>query len=135
MARAWNPSVIGAPVGKYSHFTEVPAGYRQIHIAGQVGTLPHGGLAGPDVAAQTHQIFSNIKVLLASIGAEPSDLVKLTSFVAGISCLRGYYEARDAVYADWYPEGNFPAHSLAVVLALAKPELSVEIEGIVAIPE
>jgi enamine deaminase RidA (YjgF/YER057c/UK114 family) len=39
------------------------------------------------------------------------------------------------VYADWFPDGKYPAHSLAVVAALAKPELSVEIEGIVAVPE
>ncbi|MFI6687715.1 RidA family protein [Streptomyces sp. NPDC050485] len=135
MTRVWNPTVIGAPVGKYSHLAEVPAGRRQIHISGQVGTLADGRLAGPDAAGQTRQIFANIEQLLRSLGAGPADLVKLTSFVSGVSCLPGYYAARDEVYADWFPDGKYPAHSLAVVAALAKPELSVEIEGIVAVPE
>ncbi|MFG1685418.1 hypothetical protein ACGFNP_35020 [Nonomuraea sp. NPDC049269] len=37
-------------------------------------------------------------------------------------------------FARWYPEGNWPAHSLAVVAALAAPELTVEIEGMAAVP-
>ncbi|MFP3988178.1 RidA family protein [Streptomyces sp. E11-3] len=134
MASTSNPSVIGAPVGKYSHLVEAPADHRTIHISGQVGTLPDGSLAGPDVATQTRQIFANIGELLASLGAGPGDLVKLTSFVSGVSCLPGYFRARDEVYAEWFAEGDYPAHSLAVVQALAKPELAVEIEGIVAIP-
>ncbi|MCC5476910.1 RidA family protein [Streptomyces barringtoniae] len=129
------PTVIGAPVGKYSHLAATPPGHRLVQIAGQVGTLPDGSLAGPDVTTQTRQIFANIEALLGTLGVGPRELVKLTTFVSGRSCLPGFLTARDEVYDRWYPDGVYPAHSLAVVEGLALPELAVEIEGIAAVPE
>jgi enamine deaminase RidA (YjgF/YER057c/UK114 family) len=129
------PSVIGIPVGKYSHLAATPSGHRLVHIAGQVGTLPDGKLAGPDVTTQTRQIFTNIELLLATLGVGPRELVKLTTFVSGRNCLPGFLQGRDEVYARWFPDGVYPAHSLAVVEGLAKPELAVEIEGVAAVPE
>jgi hypothetical protein len=42
--------------------------------------------------------------------------------------------AREEVFARWNPRGDWPAHSLAVVAALATPELTVEIEATAAVP-
>ncbi|MFI1969858.1 enamine deaminase RidA [Streptomyces cinnamoneus] len=136
MARYWNPSEIAAPVGKYSHLAEAPAGHRLVWISGQVGIRPDGELAGPDAAAQTRQAFANIEALLDHLGAGPGDLVKLVTLVSGTDPghLAGFMTGRDEYFAKWYPDGVYPAHTLAVVAGLAKPELAVEIEGIVAVP-
>jgi 2-iminobutanoate/2-iminopropanoate deaminase len=131
--RRWNPDVIAPPIGKYSHLTQVPANSSLLFIAGQVGNDANGEIA-PDAYGQTVRTFANIEALLDSAGLRPVDLVRLLSFVSGTESLPGYYQARDETYARWFPTGDFPGHSLAVVAALANPSLFVELEGWAAIP-
>jgi enamine deaminase RidA (YjgF/YER057c/UK114 family) len=132
--RRWNPPTIAPPIGKYSHLAEVPAGHRVVHVSGQVGNLPDGSLAGPGAAEQTRQIFANLQALFTHLGVTPAHAVKLLTFVAGTEHLAGFAEARDEVFARWYPDGCYPGHSLAVVAALAAPGLAVEMEAIIAVP-
>jgi 2-iminobutanoate/2-iminopropanoate deaminase len=112
----------------------VPSDHELIFISGQVGALEDGTLAGPDAEAQTRQAFENIGRLLDSLGAGPANLVKLFTMVAAREHLAGCRAAREEVFAAWYPDGGWPAHSLAVVDSLARPELTVEIEGMAAVP-
>jgi enamine deaminase RidA (YjgF/YER057c/UK114 family) len=130
----WNPATLAPPIGQYSHLAAVPAGHELVMISGQVGVLPDGSLAGPDAETQTRQIFANIERLLDSLGAGPEHLVKLFTLIAGVEHLDGCRAARQEVFAKWYPDGDWPAHSLAVVVALADPALTVEIEGVAALP-
>ncbi|GAA2897572.1 RidA family protein [Streptosporangium fragile] len=134
MIRRWNPTGLAAPIGQYSHLASVPADHELVMISGQVGVLPDGTLAGPDAETQTRQVFANIGRLLDSLGAGPEHLVKLFTMVAGVEHLEGCRAARQEAFAKWYPDGDWPAHSLAVVAALATPELTVEVEGMVALP-
>jgi 2-iminobutanoate/2-iminopropanoate deaminase len=105
-----------------------------VFISGQVGGLEDGTLAGPDAQSQTQQAFGNVERLLGSLGAGPEHLVKLLTLVAGTEHLAGRRAAREEVFARWNPRGDWPAHSLAVVAALATPELTVEIEATAAVP-
>ncbi|MBT2224723.1 RidA family protein [Nonomuraea sp. NEAU-A123] len=134
MIRRWNPVNLAPPIGQYSHLAAVPADHELVFISGQVGTLEDGALSGPDAESQTRQALANIERLLESMDAGPEQLVKLLTLVSGAEHLEGYRAAREAVFARWYPEGDWPAHSLAVVAALAAPELTVEIEGMAAVP-
>jgi enamine deaminase RidA (YjgF/YER057c/UK114 family) len=134
MIRRWSPTGLAAPIGQYSHLAAVPSDHELIFISGQVGALEDGTLAGPDAEAQTHQAFENIRRLLASLGAGPANLVKLLTMVSAREHLAGCRLAREAVFAAWYPGGDWPAHSLMVVDSLAAPELTVEIEGVAAVP-
>jgi 2-iminobutanoate/2-iminopropanoate deaminase len=38
------------------------------------------------------------------------------------------------VFAKWFPDGDFPASTLAVVAALAGPDYAVEVEAVAAVP-
>ncbi|MEV4365116.1 RidA family protein [Nonomuraea sp. NPDC051941] len=134
MIRRWNPPTLAPPIGQYSHLASVPADHELVMISGQVGALPDGTLAGPDAETQTRQIFANIELLLDSLGAGPQHLVKLFTLVAGVEHVAGCRAARAETFAKWYPDGDWPAHSLAVVTALADPALTVEIEGVAALP-
>ncbi|KIF77562.1 endoribonuclease [Streptomyces sp. 150FB] len=124
---------MAAPVGKYSHLAEPPAGHRLVFVSGQVGAHPDGSVPA-DAKEQTRLVFANLRVLLDELGAGPEHLVKLLTFVAGTESLPGWAEARDDVYAQWYPDGSYPAHSLAVVTALARHDLLVETEGVIVVP-
>lgn len=133
--RRWSPEAVAPPLGRYSHLAEVPPGHRLLFIAGQVGIRPDGALAGVDAENQTRQIFANIEALLAAHDAEPQHLVKLLSLVAGTEHLAGYRAAQAEAFAKWFPDGDFPAQSLAVVAALAGPGYAAEVEAVAAVPE
>jgi 2-iminobutanoate/2-iminopropanoate deaminase len=119
----WSPADVAPPIGRYSHLAAAPAGSELIFISGQVGS-------GDDAYAQTRQALLSITALLDTLGEGPHTLVKLLTFVAGADHLAGFYRARDALFDEWFPDGDVPAHSLAVVAALAQPHLLVEIEGV-----
>jgi 2-iminobutanoate/2-iminopropanoate deaminase len=121
--RRWSPADVAPPVGRYSHLAAAPADSELIFVSGQVG-------AGADAYAQTREALLGIAALLDTLGEGPHTLIKLLTFVAGPEHLAGFYRARDVLFDEWFPDGDVPAHSLAVVAALAKPHLLVEIEGV-----
>ncbi|WP_037067852.1 RidA family protein [Pseudonocardia acaciae] len=133
--RRWNPDAVAPPIGQYSHLAAAPAGHRVVFLSGQVGALPDGELAGPDAESQTRQVFANIAALLESLGAGPGHLLKLFTMVSGTEHLAGCRAAREEAFASWFPGRDWPAHSLAVVAALARPDIVVEIEAVAAVPD
>jgi enamine deaminase RidA (YjgF/YER057c/UK114 family) len=129
-----NPPGVAAPIGKYHHTTTVPADMNLVFVSGQVGDHLDGSPVALDAAAQARPAFANLRAILEELGSTPAHIAKLVTFVAGADSLSGFRAARDEVLASWYPDGEVPTHSLAVVAALAAPELLVEIEAVVAVP-
>jgi 2-iminobutanoate/2-iminopropanoate deaminase len=129
-----NPPGVAAPIGRYHHTTRVPAGVDLVFVSGQVGNHLDGSPIATNATAQARQAFANLGAILEDLGATPAHIAKLVSFVVGVDSLAGVRVARDEVFDGWYPDGGEPAHSLAVVAALAAPELLVEIEAVVAVP-
>ena len=127
-AHRWSPAGVAPPIGRYSQLAAVPVDHELLFISGQVGLPEDAG----DAYAQTRSALLAIAALLDSVGEGPESLVKLVTFVSGIDNLPGFYAARDELFDLWYPSGDVPAHSLAVVAALAQPHLLVEIEGVAA---
>lgn len=125
-----NPAGLSRPTG-YTHVTVVPAG-RQVHISGQVALDANGNLVGKgDLAAQTEQVFVNLKTALASVGADFSKVFKMVTYVVDLTpdklpAVRG---VRGRVFGD----GPFPASTLVGVTALVNPDLLIEIEVIAAL--
>lgn len=130
--KRWTPEGTASPIGKYSHLASPGAG-QTVYISGQVGLNSEGKLAGSTLEAQTRAVTRNIEALLASAGACPAQIVKLLSFVVGPCDLSGFWRARDEVYERWFPDGDWPAHSLAFVSGLARPDLLIEMEGVFAV--
>jgi 2-iminobutanoate/2-iminopropanoate deaminase len=96
-----------------------------IFTAGQTALHPTTGeLVGSDVAAQTEQIISNLKAVLAAAGAGLEHVIKTTVFLKSM----GDFAAMNAVYARHFPE-PFPARTTVEVGAVPKGGL-VEIECI-----
>jgi len=131
--RRWSPPGLAAPVGRYSHLAVVPAGARTLYVSGQIGVLPDGSMAGADAEAQTRQALANLETLLRAEGAEPQHLVKLFAMVAGSEHLPGYRASLGEAFSRWFPEGDWPAQSLAVVAGLAAPEILVEVEAVAVV--
>ena len=114
----------GAPaaVGPYGHAVRVGG---LLFCSGQVALDPEAGvLVGDDVAAQTAQVFANVRAVLAAAGASLEDVVKATVFLATMDD----FQAMNAVYADAFGDHR-PARSTVAVAGLPLGAL-VEIEVI-----
>ena len=121
-----NPAGVGAP----SNYTHVVAssGGSIVFISGQIGMDAAGNIAGDTLGAQGTQVFENLKVCLASVGATFENVLKLTTFVVNYKPeLRPIIgKARSAFFEGMEP----PASTLVGVSALAAPEWLIEIEAI-----
>ena len=94
--------------------------------SGQVPIDPATGEPVPGgVTEQARQSLRNIKAILAQAGLTMDHVVKTTVFLKNMSD----FAAMNAVYAEFFTEGQYPARSAVEVAALPKGAL-VEIETI-----
>ena len=94
--------------------------------SGQVPIDPAtGNLVEGDITVQTRQSLNNVKAVLAEAGLTMDNVVKTTVFLQNMSD----FAAMNAVYAEFFTEGQYPARSAVEVAALPKGAL-VEIETI-----
>lgn len=91
----------------------------QIPLDPQTGAVVEGGLE-----AQAHQMFRNVKAVLAEAGLSLQNVVKTTVFMTDL----GQFGALNAIYAEYFAE-PYPARSCVEVSALPKGVL-VECEVI-----
>ena len=92
----------------------------QVPIDPATGELVPGG-----VTEQARQSLTNVKAILAQAGLTMDNVVKTTVFLKNMSD----FAAMNAVYAEFFTEGQYPARSAVEVAALPKGAL-VEIETI-----
>jgi reactive intermediate/imine deaminase len=122
-----NPPTLSKPTG-YSHVVQVHSG-RTIYIAGQVAFDQAGNVVGKgDFAAQTTQVFENLKLALAAAGATFEDVVKVNTYVTDMSQAQTLRDIRAKYYGR-----NAPASTLVQIEKLAREELMIEIEAIAVV--
>jgi enamine deaminase RidA (YjgF/YER057c/UK114 family) len=116
---------------RYSHVVEVSRG-KIVFISGQVAQDAAGDVVGAgDMAAQTRQVFENLKTALAASGATFQDVVKLTSFLVDMSQLEKYRDVRSE-----YLKGNRqpPTSTTVAVPRLVREDYLLEVEAIAVLP-
>ena len=112
-----------AAIGPYSQAIDcgsfiVTSG--QIPIDPATGNLVEGG-----ITAQTRQSLTNVKAVVEAAGLTMDHVAKTTVFLQNMAD----FAAMNAVYAEFFTEGNYPDRSAVEVGALPKGAL-VEIETI-----
>lgn len=112
-----------AAIGPYSQAIDcgsfiVTSG--QIPIDPATGNLVEGG-----ITAQTRQSLTNVKAVVEAAGLTMDHVAKTTVFLQNMAD----FAAMNAVYAEFFTEGNYPARSAVEVGVLPKGAL-VEIETI-----
>lgn len=112
-----------AAIGPYSQAIDcgtflVTSG--QIPIDPATGEMVKCGIEG-----QTRQALLNLKAILTEAGLTMDNVVKTTVFMKNMMD----FAAMNAVYAEFFTEGNYPARSAVQVGALPKGAL-VEIEAL-----
>lgn len=87
-----------------------------VFLSGQIPLVPETGLvAKGGLEAQAHQMFANIKAVLAEAGMSLSNVVKTTVFMTDLS----QFAAFNAIYAEYF-KAPYPARSCVEVSALPK---------------
>jgi enamine deaminase RidA (YjgF/YER057c/UK114 family) len=123
------PKGLGEPLGRYSHIS-IATGTELVTIAGQTGITDDGELAGDgSVTAQTRQVFRNLSTALESQGLGLGDVYKFTTYLVGAHNVEEFMAARTAVFAELYPDGQYPPNTLLVVARLVEERFLVEIEA------
>jgi 2-iminobutanoate/2-iminopropanoate deaminase len=115
------------PPGQYSHIS-IGSGNEVIALSGQTGRDATGTFAAGDIAAQTERVFATIGQLLSAAQVDWSAVVSFRTYIVGHKNLAAFRSVRERLYADIYPDGQYPANTLVVVAALGREEALVEIE-------
>lgn len=98
-------------------------------FSGQIPLSPETGeVVGTTIEEQTEQVMQNIKALLESQGAEFTDVVKTTCFLADMADFAAFNE----IYAKYFT--GKPARSCVAVKTLPKGVLC-EVETIASVKE
>jgi enamine deaminase RidA (YjgF/YER057c/UK114 family) len=125
-----NPNTLAHQTG-YSYVVEHTGPGRTVYIAGQLGLDMENRLVGApgDFRAQAVKAIENLQAALASVGADLSDVVKITNFLTDMSHIGVYREVRDQFFK--MPR---PASTAVGISALARPGALFEIEAIAVLP-
>ena len=122
-----NPEGMTQPTA-YSHLVKVD---NLLFIAGQVAVDGDGNIVGEgDMAAQVRQVYKNLRSVLASAGADFSNVVKINIFTTDIDSFRESI----AVHLEHFGE-HPPTSTLVQIDRLARPIFLVEIEAIAIAPD
>ena len=82
MKQPRNPDSVHAPLGRYVHQIEVSGESRMLFLSGQLGVEADGSLPD-DPVAQLGVALQNVLRNLEAAGFDPTDLVKVTTYVVG----------------------------------------------------
>ncbi|MBT3340485.1 MAG: RidA family protein [Planctomycetes bacterium] len=99
-----------------------------LYTSGQIALNAAGDLCQGDVGEQTHQVFDNLRSVLAAAGCTLSDVVKTTVFLADM----GEFGIVNEIYAGAFGDHR-PARSTVEVARLPL-DVRVEIEVIARVP-
>ena len=121
---------------------ERPSGYsngvlatgRQVFIAGQVGWDPRSAqFASDGLAEQAGQALRNVVAVLASAGAGPEHIVRMTWYLTSRAEYLAELKKIGAAYRDVMGR-HFPAMTAVGVAALVEERAKVEIEATAVLP-
>jgi enamine deaminase RidA (YjgF/YER057c/UK114 family) len=99
-----------------------------VFMSGAVGRAPDGTLAGADLVSQFRQALVNTRAALATVGARPEDVVRVTLYLTDMTEKAKIDRMREEFFGpDW------PAAVAIGVTALASPEYVVEMDAIAVV--
>jgi 2-iminobutanoate/2-iminopropanoate deaminase len=115
----------GAPAPRGPYSPAVRAG-DTIYVSGQIPIDPvTGQIVAGDVKAETRQVLTNIRNILAGCGASLADVVRCAVYLTDAAD----FKAMNEVYAEFFGEAK-PARTTIVAAALPLPGAKVEIDAI-----
>ena len=128
MRKEYRVKGLGPPL---SHYTDAVRFGNLVFLAGLVSVDEQWNVVGKgDVVAQTRKIFDNMKLILDEIGAGFGDILRVNFYLCNIDDRPKINPVRQEVFGD-----ARPAATLVEVSKLVDPDMLLEIEAVVGLPE
>ena len=108
-----------------SHYCDAVRWGDLLFVSGVAPVDAKGKVVSDDPAAQTRQIFQNMKAILDAAGASFADVLKVTVYLTDVEDRKKINPVRQEFFG-----AARPASTLIGVKALAIPEMKVEIEAV-----
>jgi enamine deaminase RidA (YjgF/YER057c/UK114 family) len=125
-----NPEPLGPSRG-YTYVIDVNHPGRIVYLAGQLGTDPSGKVVSADFREQATKAYENIKVALASVGAQFKDVIKMNVYLTDIRTqLPLHRDVRDKYVNTAAP----PASTTIEISRLAREGGLIEVEVVAVLP-
>jgi 2-iminobutanoate/2-iminopropanoate deaminase len=117
------------PVAPFSHAVEVD-GF--VFVTGQMPDTPEApGVLPEGIEAQTRNVVSNLRTVLAGLGLDLEHVVMARIY---LTRFKQDYETMNSVYRSFFAEGSLPARTCVGVTGLAYDAL-IEIDLIAKRPD
>jgi 2-iminobutanoate/2-iminopropanoate deaminase len=111
------------------HYSQATIHNGVVYVSGQAALDASGAIVGEgDFEAQAHQVFANLKTVLAAAGSDLSKVFKVNIYVTDMTKFPTIVECREKYFSKPYP-----ADTTVEVTALAIPGLLLEIDVIAAL--
>jgi 2-aminomuconate deaminase len=120
------------PRGRFPH---VKRAGDFLFVSGTSARRPDNSIAGAsvdelgtthlDIRTQTRAVIENIRDILASVGAELSDIAEISTFLMNMNDFAGYNE----VYGEYFGYDG-PARTTVAVHQLPHPHLLIEMKAV-----
>jgi 2-aminomuconate deaminase len=89
-----------------------------------------GRLRDYDIAAQTHAVFANVRIVLEAAGARWDDLVDVTVYLTD---MKHDFQAYNAIWTEYFPDpAKAPCRTTLGIIALPTP-IAIELKCVAAI--
>jgi len=125
-----NPDGMPIPRGSYSQVV-IPKPGRLVFIAGNTASDLEGKIVGlGDIRTQARYTLEKIKRGVEAAGGTLQDIVSMTVFTTDAR----YHPTVNEVRREFLG-ADFPTSTMVQVVALARPELLIEINAIAVVPE
>ncbi len=116
---------LAAPI---SHYCDAVRWDDTLYISGIPPLDAKGNVVSEDPAAQTRQVFENMKLILDAAGATFADILRVTVYLTDVEDRKKINPVRKEYFG-----AARPASTLIGVKELAIPGMKVEIEAIVGL--
>lgn len=111
------------------HYSQATVHNGVVYVSGQAALGPDGSIVGEnDFVAQAHQVFANLKTVLAAAGSDLSKVFKVNIYMTDMTNFPTIIECREKYFSQPYP-----ADTTVEVTALAIPGLMLEIDVIASV--
>jgi 2-iminobutanoate/2-iminopropanoate deaminase len=111
-----------------SHYCDAVRWGDLLFVSGVAPVDAKGKVVSDDPAAQTRQVFQNMKAILDAAGASFADVLKVTVYLTDVEDRKKINPVRQEYFG-----AARPASTLIGVQALAIPGMKVEIEAVVGL--
>ncbi len=111
-----------------SHYCDAVRWGDLLFVSGLAPVDKSGKVVSDDVAAQTRQIFENMKLVLDAAGAGFGDVLKVTVYLTDVEDRKKINPVRQQYFG-----AARPASTLIGIKELAIPGMKVEIEAVVGL--